>query len=105
MTSIVGSSKIVGSAGALVVCGLSAAIATGNCDWPRAEIASYSLVRVKGTKSPVVHVAPAGSHQMFDDEFPLAIADFYKTLLDGQEPLGREFEDIWEANLENLYEA
>ena len=32
------------------------------------------------------------------------IADIFADLAEGQEPLGPEFEAVWDANTDNLYE-
>lgn len=37
--------------------------------------------------------------------FASEIAKIYAVLLDGQEPLGAEFEAVWEANVDQLYET
>lgn len=41
---------------------------------------------------------------MTEEEFHAALAEIYRNLLERQQPLGREFEEVWEANLEELYE-
>lgn len=38
-------------------------------------------------------------------KFEQEIASIYATLADGQERLGREFEDVWDENIEQLYES
>lgn len=38
-------------------------------------------------------------------EFAQEIASVYATLAEGQKPLGREFEAVWDANIEQLYES
>ena len=40
-----------------------------------------------------------------DIEFAKSIAEFYTSLAEGQELLGQEFEQIWDANATNLYES
>jgi hypothetical protein len=37
-------------------------------------------------------------------EFPNQIAAVFASLSEGQEPLGSDFETIWDANLDKLYE-
>jgi len=39
------------------------------------------------------------------ESFGQQIAEIYALLLEGQEPLGAEFEAIWDANVDSLYEA
>ncbi len=41
--------------------------------------------------------------QTFD--FAREIAEIYAKLLEGQEPLGPEFEAVWDANVRTLYES
>lgn len=38
-------------------------------------------------------------------KFEQEIASIYAALADGQERLGREFEDVWDENIEQLYES
>ena len=38
-------------------------------------------------------------------KFEQEIASIYATLANGQEKLGREFEDVWDENIEQLYES
>ena len=33
------------------------------------------------------------------------VVQFYITMMQGQEPLGAEFEAIWDANVADLYES
>lgn len=40
-----------------------------------------------------------------DMEFAKGIAGLYASLAEGQEPLGREFEEIWDTHAEDLYES
>ena len=38
-------------------------------------------------------------------KFAQEIASVYGALAEGQKPLGREFEAVWDANIEQLYES
>ena len=38
-------------------------------------------------------------------DFGLEIAAVYASLAEGQEPLGAEFEAVWDANVADLYES
>ena len=38
-------------------------------------------------------------------EFGQKIASVYAALAEGQKPLGKEFESVWDANIEQLYES
>jgi len=40
-----------------------------------------------------------------DTDFACKIAEFYAELLEGQEPLGADFEEVWYANVDSLYES
>lgn len=40
---------------------------------------------------------------MNDQEFAAELAKIYADLLAKQQPLGKEFEAVWEANLDKLY--
>ncbi len=54
---------------------------------------SFSAFESSLTKMPVI-----------DSEFAKGFAAFYTTFAEGQEPLGRDFEEIWDTNATNLYE-
>mgnify|MGYP000945778106 CR=1 FL=1 len=76
-------------------------------DWPVQDDPAYS-VRYQHTASYSTYdcglfsfVTPPTTISDFARE----IAGLYADLLEGQEPLGAEFEAIWDANVDELYET
>ncbi len=78
----------------------AAAISAVGTAWPAYPGASYETS----------HSRPSYSFMRFEpyvvkESFGQQIAEIYALLLEGQEPLGAEFEAIWDANVDSLYEA
>jgi len=92
------------SAAGTLVFALSAAMATGPVAWPVRDTPIYIVPQTSGSYSPFVEqsliVAPPAESNLFERE----IAGVYASLSEGQEPLGAEFEAIWDANVDSLYE-
>ena len=47
---------------------------------------------------------PCQNFGMSDDEFMLELIRIYREFAKGQEPLGREFEELWDKHASELYE-
>jgi hypothetical protein len=84
--------------------GLTAALSAGSANWPdpvspsfgTAHVGpSYSFFEKSLTFAPVSELT----------DFASQIAEVYAALSEGQEPLGAEFEAVWDANVAILYEA
>ena len=84
------------------VIGLSAAIAAGTVAWPVRETPAYVTLRDGSTFSYFEKSLRFGSTAQ---DFADGIARVYASLLQGQEPLGAEFEAVWDANVSDLYES
>lgn len=67
-------------------------------------VATYSTIFTESTFSSFEETL-VSSEDSDIREFAQEIASVYATLAEGQKPLGREFEDIWDANIEQLYES
>lgn len=92
------------AAGTLVVA-FSAAMATGQAHWPVPEVPIYIVPQTAGTYSSFVDKAVIVAPKFSSEIFAREIAQVYAALSDGQEPLGAEFEAVWDANVDSLYEA
>lgn len=87
------------------VMAFSAAVAAGPIHWPVQGIPGYVVPQIVGTYSfanerieiVVPKVGTAG--------FAKDIAEIYAAFTEGQEPLGRDFEAVWDANVAVLYEG
>lgn len=84
--------------------GLTAALAAGYPIWPAPDAPAYVTKHDRSTFSffeKSVTFAPSVAATDFGHE----IAAVYTLLSEGQEPLGAEFEAIWDENVASLYEA
>ena len=93
-------------AGNLLVVDSTAALAGGQLPWeawPKIADSSYLIAQQDSSFSSFFS-SPA-KMPITDIEFTKRIAEFYMNLAEGQEPLGREFEQIWDANATSLYES
>ena len=83
--------------------GSDTAVDAGTVERPLHE----PVVSVNAT-SPTTRIAevsftnPLGMSRL---DFEKELARIFVSLLEGQEPLGREFEAIWEENLDALYQS
>jgi hypothetical protein len=84
------------------VIGLSAALAVGTTNWPVRETPAYVTIREGSTFS---YFERSLKFSATEQDFADSVAGVYATLLQGQEPLGPDFEAIWDANVADLYEA
>ena len=85
-----------------VVMGLSAAIVAGTAAWPVRDTPAYVTLRDGSTFSYFEKSLRFGSTAQ---DFADGVARVYASLLQGQEPLGAEFEAVWDANVSDLYES
>lgn len=85
--------------GAAMLAGLQLPLA----NWPETAVPSYSVDRQGSSYSPLSgNLAP---NSITNIEFAQRVARLYANLAEGQEPLGREFEEIWDAHADDLYES
>jgi hypothetical protein len=93
------------SAAGPLVFALSAAMATGHVAWPVRDTPIYVVPQTSASYSPFVEqsliLAPQSNSSLFARE----IARVYASMSEGQEPLGADFEAVWDANVDSLYEA
>lgn len=82
--------------------GLSAAIVSATTTRPLRDIPAYVTVRDGSTFSYFEKSLKFGSTAQ---DFTDGVASVYASLLQGQEPLGAEFEAVWDAHVADLYES
>lgn len=86
------------------VVGFNALTATGDhAAWSTHEPLSY--VNVTHHSGPTYSGVGIGEPVMTPQEFARRIAAVYAALARDQEPLGAEFEAVWDENLESLYQS
>ena len=76
------------------------AISAASPPWPAYLGASYETLHSRPSYCSL-NIVPHVVKQSFGQQ----VAEIYALLLEGQEPLGGEFEAIWDANVGSLYEA
>lgn len=81
------------------VVGLNAALASSGVGYATAE-ESYVVDQMMPTIGMSKDIVLGPSH----DNFAARVADFYFALSERQQPLGVEFEAVWDANVNELYE-
>jgi hypothetical protein len=84
------------------VVGLSAALTAGHMVWP-----PYDPVYVTSQSSPTFssfEKTIATENVTTAQSFSQRIATIFASLSEGQDPLGADFEAIWDANLDILYQ-
>lgn len=81
------------------IVGLNAALAIGQATWPAPE-----PLYVTDQNSPTFSFFDV-SLNTTDQDFAKEIASVFAELSKGQEPLGAEFEAVWDDNLDALYES
>ena len=86
------------------VLAVSAALAAGHVPWPAREAVSYQIERSASSYSPVI-ISIKTAPLTADESFSKEIASIYAKLAADQEALGSEFEAIWDANVDTLYES
>ena len=82
---------------------LNAAFTVGNAAWP-VHKPIYSTIQSSSTFS-FFDVSRAVEPRMSLHDFAQEIAEVFASLSEGQEPLGPEFETVWDENLDILYQS
>lgn len=85
------------------VVGLAAAMAAGAA-WPAYETPAF-VTEHSGSTYSFFEESLTLDEPSTAQGFGREIAAVYASLSEGQEPLGAEFEAVWDANVANLYEA
>lgn len=80
--------------------GITAAMAAVSPAWPAPAGTLYETSHSRPSYSSLSFVSNVSTQN-----FGQQVAEIYALLLEGQEPLGGEFEAIWDANVDSLYEA
>lgn len=95
------------SAAGTLVCALTAAMAAGAgaVAWPVRDTPIYVVPQTSASYSPFVGQSLILTPQPNSSVFAREIAKVYAALSEGQEPLGAEFEAVWDANVDSLYES
>ena len=83
--------------------GIAAFVAVGHPIWPEYEAPTYNTAHSLPTSSVVEQSLVLGT-ELAARNFGDSIATVYTLLLEDQEPLGAEFEAVWDANASQLYE-
>lgn len=79
---------------------VSAALAASNADWPMQGDSAYSVASAQQSYSPLL-IETKSTPDYFEDQ----VAAIFANLSKGQEPLGSDFEKVWDENIDKLYEA
>ncbi|MGR3498801.1 MAG: hypothetical protein ACU0E9_07905 [Limimaricola soesokkakensis] len=89
--------------GMQAIMGGSAAARPAHTEWPTAEpayITSQSSPTFSFFEKKLSRSEPAPAK-----EFAGKVGSIFAALSEGQEPLGAEFEAVWDANMDDLYES
>lgn len=97
------SSRSYSSVPAVAFLGLGAAIAAANGGWPMPDTPTYTAAHARASYSILNDVA-VFEFQPSQKSFLDKISSYYAALLANQEPLGAEFENLWNENAAELYE-
>ena len=81
----------------------SAPLAVGNAEWPVHKPA-YSTSQSSPTFS-FFEVSCVVKPEMAVHDFAQEVSQIFTSLSEGQEPLGSEFEAVWDENLDVLYQS
>ena len=80
--------------------------------WPGPEAASGAASRTAARAGPENSAAGESPNSpapapasMSTEEFAQGLAEIYADLLERQEPLGAEFQKVWDENVDKLYES
>ena len=84
----------------VAIFGLNAAFVVGTHAWPQPE---RSYVVSQNLPSTSLFERATGVETI--EHFAAEIASVYAALSDTQGPLGSEFEAVWDANVDHLYES
>lgn len=87
----------------MAIVGLNAALAVCNATWPAADpiyVTGQSIPTYSFFENSLADARATTSH-----DFAQEIASIFAFLSEGQEPLGAEFEAVWDRNLDSLYQS
>jgi hypothetical protein len=89
----------------VLIAGLAAAALSGASvdHWQAANTRSYATRQMQSTYSSVAKHIKLSTPPMTSD-FNSKLTSIFTSLLASQEPLGSEFEAVWDAHLDQLYE-
>lgn len=88
----------------IAIIGVAAMLAAGQMSWPTDE-SIYTLAEFRAASySPFVRESLTFPQIAAKRSFDQEIAEIYAALSERQEPLGVEFEAVWDANSGQLYE-
>ncbi len=87
----------------IAVVGVAAAMAMGT-SWPTPETQAF-VTDHNGPTFSFFEASLTLDELSTAQDFGREIATVYASLSDGQEPLGAEFEAVWDANVADLYES
>jgi len=87
----------------MAVVELAAAMAAG-ASWPTRETQAF-VTDHSGSTYSFFGASLTLDEPSTAQDFGREIATVYALLSDGQEPLGAEFEAVWDANVADLYES
>lgn len=87
----------------VAVVGLNAAIAVGNAAWPVHE--PVYVTKQNNPTFSFFEASLAGEAKTSWHDFAQDIAAVFASLSEGQEPLGADFEAVWDENMDTLYQS
>lgn len=100
MNKITTPTKVTATA---AIVGVNAALAISGATWPIPEplyVTTQNIPTFSFFEKPNSVVAATASH-----DFAREIASIFASLSEGQQPLGAEFEAVWDANVDTLYQS
>ncbi|MBL4595955.1 MAG: hypothetical protein JKX99_05195 [Robiginitomaculum sp.] len=80
-------------------------IAANPVSWPEPEGTVYEVPENSPSYSSVTEQARLSTTSLVQNDFVREMSAVYAALSDGQEPLGAEFEAVWDQNIDTLYES
>jgi hypothetical protein len=104
MNSLIENNTPSPTVGILAIVSMSATLVAVNVNWPAPARPAYEMLD-NYSSHPLAghqHGLPALGEQI---NFAQEISEIYAALSEGQEPLGAEFEAIWDENVDSLYET
>lgn len=73
--------------------------------WPSGVPVRYTVTDNSPSYSAIAEQIKSSISDLNSSYFAGRISEFYASLSKGQEPLGFEFESVWDANVDKLYES
>lgn len=87
------------------VAALAVTAAPTETHWPSRAPVRYTITDNNPSYSAIAEQIKSSISDLNSGSFAGRISEFYASLLKGQEPLGLEFESVWDANVDKLYES